>query len=29
MRDFSHFKVALRNAYDRVMSETWKGRWLL
>ena len=29
MRDFSHFEVALRNAYDRVMSETWKGRWLL
>lgn len=29
MRDFSHFEVALRNAYDRVMSETWKGCWLL
>lgn len=29
MRDFSHFEVALRNAYDRVMSEVWEGCWLL
>lgn len=29
MRDISHFEVALRNAYDRVMSEAWEGCWLL
>lgn len=29
IRDFSHFEVALRNAYDRVMSEAWEGCWLL
>lgn len=25
MRDISHFEVALRNAYDRVMNEAWEG----
>lgn len=25
MRDISHFEVALRNAYDRVMRERWEG----
>lgn len=31
MRDFSHFEVALRNAYDRVMCDFWDGgeHWLL
>ena len=30
MRDVSHFEVALRNAYDRVMGERWSGaHWLL
>ena len=31
IRDISHFEVALRNAYDRVMSEAWDGgkHWLL
>ena len=30
MRDISHFEVALRNAYDRVMGERWGGaHWLL
>ena len=29
MRDISHFEVALRNAYDRVMSEAFTGCWLL
>ena len=30
MRDVSHFEVALRNAYDRVMGERWGGaHWLL
>lgn len=30
MRDVSHFEVALRNAYDRVMGERWEGsHWLL
>lgn len=29
MRDISHFEVALRNAYDRVMNEAWEGCWLL
>ena len=30
MRDVSHFEVALRNAYDRVMNERWgKAHWLL
>lgn len=29
MRDISHFEVALRNAYDRVMREAWEGCWLL
>ena len=31
MRDISHFEVALRNAYDRVMCESWNGdaHWLL
>ena len=31
MRDISHFEVALRNAYDRVMCEGWHGdaHWLL
>ncbi len=30
MRDVSHFEVALRNAYDRVMGECWGGaHWLL
>ena len=29
IRDISHFEVALRNAYDRVMNEAWEGCWLL
>ena len=31
MRDISHFEVALRNAYNRVLSESWNGtkHWLL
>lgn len=31
MRDFSHFEVALSNAYDRIMREHWSGEthWLL
>ncbi|NHM13599.1 hypothetical protein [Xiamenia xianingshaonis] len=31
MRDISHFEVALRNAYDRVMRNFWDGgaHWLL
>lgn len=31
MRDISHFEVALRNAYDRALSECWDGgaHWLL
>ena len=31
MRDISHFEVALRNAYDAVMRECWRGNahWLL
>ena len=30
MRDIAHFEVALRNAYDRVMGERWRGaHWLL
>ena len=29
MRDISHFEVALRNAYDRVLRESWEGCWLL
>lgn len=31
MRDVSHFEVAIRNAYDRVMTERWDGdgHWLL
>lgn len=29
MRDISHFEVALRNAYDRAMRESWDGDWLL
>ena len=30
MRDVAHFEVALRNAYDRVMGERWRGaHWLL
>lgn len=31
MRDISHFEVALRNAYDRVLRECWDGgaHWLL
>lgn len=31
MRDISYFEVALRNAYDRTMSESWDGaeRWLI
>lgn len=31
MRDISHFEVALRNAYDRVLSEIWAGskHWLI
>lgn len=29
MRDISHFEVALRNAYDRVMNEAWERCWLL
>lgn len=28
-RDIAHFEVALRNAYDRVMRETWGDGWLL
>lgn len=30
MRDISNFEVALRNAYDRVLSEVWngEGHWL-
>lgn len=31
MRDISHFEVALRNAYDRVLTGAWDGgrHWLL
>lgn len=30
MRDIAHFEVALRNSYDRMMCERWKGsHWLL
>lgn len=31
MRDISHFEVALRNAYDRVLRESWNSNthWLL
>jgi len=31
MRDVAHFEVALRNAYDQAMAETWQGdtHWLL
>lgn len=31
MRDVSHFEVAIRNSYDRVMTERWDGseHWLL
>lgn len=29
MRDISYFEVALRNAYDRTMRESWVGDWLL
>lgn len=29
MRDISYFEVALRNAYDRVMRESWGGDWLI
>ena len=29
MRDICHFEIALRNAYDRVMGESWEGDWLL
>lgn len=31
MRDISHVEIALRNAYDRVMQESWNGdgHWLL
>lgn len=31
MADISHFEVALRNAYDRVLRESWNGddHWLL
>lgn len=28
MRDISHFEVALRNAYDRVLCEGWGEGWL-
>ena len=31
MRDISHFEVALRNVYDRTISESWDGtrHWLI